>query len=88
MTHYTVHPASSLHGRARVPGDKSLSHRAVLLGALAAGDSRVHGFLPAGDCQATVACVRALGVDVTEHDATTLTVHGRGLGAYALQQRH
>ncbi len=79
MTHYTVHPASSLHGRARVPGDKSLSHRAVLLGALAAGDSRVHGFLPAGDCRATIACMRALGIEINEQDATTLTIHGRGL---------
>jgi len=79
MTHYTVHPASSLHGRARVPGDKSLSHRAVLLGALAAGDSRVNGFLPAGDCRATIACMRALGIEITEHNAATLTIHGRGL---------
>jgi 3-phosphoshikimate 1-carboxyvinyltransferase len=78
MTHYTVQPASALRGRTRVPGDKSLSHRAVLLGALACGASQVNGFLPAGDCRATVACVRALGVEVTEHNATTLTIHGRG----------
>ncbi len=78
MTQYTVQPASALRGRTRVPGDKSLSHRAVLLGALACGASQVNGFLPAGDCQATIDCVRALGVEVTEHNATTLTIHGHG----------
>ncbi|MGC9400427.1 MAG: 3-phosphoshikimate 1-carboxyvinyltransferase [Anaerolineae bacterium] len=79
MTTLRVHPGGPLHGETRLPGDKSLSHRAVLFGALAEGESRIHGFLPANDCQATVACVRALGVDVVEYDATTLSVRGRGL---------
>jgi len=51
----------------------------LLLGALAQGDSHVSGFLASGDCQATVHCLRALGIAVDEIDATTLTVHGRGL---------
>jgi 3-phosphoshikimate 1-carboxyvinyltransferase len=62
-----------------VPGDKSISHRAVLLGALAEGASRITGFLPSGDCMATLACVRALGIEVEAHDRTTVTVYGRGL---------
>jgi len=63
----------------RVPGDKSISHRALLLGALAYGSSQIRGFLPCGDCLATLACLRALGVEVETHDPTTLTIHGRGL---------
>jgi len=62
-----------------VPGDKSISHRALLLGAIAEGTSRVENFLPAADCQATLGVVRALGVEVEEHTSTALTVHGRGL---------
>jgi 3-phosphoshikimate 1-carboxyvinyltransferase len=63
----------------RVPGDKSISHRALLLGAIAEGPSRVQDFLPAADCQATLHLVRALGIQVEEHTPSTLTVHGRGL---------
>jgi 3-phosphoshikimate 1-carboxyvinyltransferase len=75
----TVRPSGPLRGRVRVPGDKSMSHRALLLGALAEGASHVSGFLPCGDCLATLTCVRALGVEIETHDDTTLTIHGRGL---------
>ncbi|HIP95584.1 MAG TPA: 3-phosphoshikimate 1-carboxyvinyltransferase [Anaerolineae bacterium] len=89
----TVHPGGPLRGCVRVPGDKSISHRALLLGALADGDSHVANFLPSGDCLATLACVRALGVEVTPSPSTLLragpgpspyegiafVVHGRGL---------
>jgi 3-phosphoshikimate 1-carboxyvinyltransferase len=75
----TIHPGAPLRGRIRVPGDKSISHRALLLGALADGTGQVSDFLPSGDCLATLVCLRALGVDVEVHDSTTLTVHGRGL---------
>ncbi len=74
-----VCPGESLKGSVGVPGDKSLSHRALILGALADGPSHVRHFLPAGDTLATLGCMRALGVSVEQHDATTLTVHGRGL---------
>jgi 3-phosphoshikimate 1-carboxyvinyltransferase len=79
MSQLTVQPAGPLHGHIRVPGDKSISHRALLLSALADGTGHVSGFLPSGDCLATLTCLRALGVEVETHDATTLTVHGRGL---------
>lgn len=68
-----------LRGRIRVPGDKSISHRALLLGAIAAGVTRVGNFLPATDCQATLACVRALGIEVERVSERELIVRGRGL---------
>lgn len=72
-----------LSGTVRVPGDKSISHRSVLFGALADGTTHIDGWLPAVDCRATVACVRSLGVEVEidESDPTRVTVHGRGMGA-------
>jgi 3-phosphoshikimate 1-carboxyvinyltransferase len=80
---WTLSPPASLRGTARVPGDKSISHRALMLGSLAAGESRVEGFLPSGDCTATIGCMHALGVEIERHDETTLTVHGRGLHGLA-----
>ena len=74
-----VRSGAALRGTVRVPGDKSLSHRALILGALAEGVSHVRGWLPAGDTLATLGCVRALGIAVEQDDATTLAVHGRGL---------
>ena len=86
MSQLTVHPGAPLQGRVRVPGDKSISHRALLLGALAQGTSQISGFLPSGDCLATLTCLRALGVEVApvlsphaEEGLSTLIVHGRGL---------
>jgi 3-phosphoshikimate 1-carboxyvinyltransferase len=67
-----------LGGTVRVPGDKSISHRAVLFGALAEGTTRVHNFLAANDCRATVRVVRALGVTVEQPAPTELVVHGSG----------
>ncbi len=75
-----VRPGGSLAGTARVPGDKSLSHRALLLGMLADGVSRVRGFLPAGDTLATLRCVRQLGAEVKQDPDGSLTVIGCGLG--------
>ncbi len=74
----TVRKVKGLRGQVRVPGDKSISHRALLLGAIAEGTTRVRNFLPAADCLATLACVRALGVEVERLSETELIVHGRG----------
>jgi 3-phosphoshikimate 1-carboxyvinyltransferase len=68
-----------LKGTVRVPGDKSISHRACLLGALSTGRTEVRGFLPATDCLSTVACLRALGVQIDVLSDTHLVVHGQGL---------
>jgi 3-phosphoshikimate 1-carboxyvinyltransferase len=78
-TSIRVRPGSELAGVIRVPGDKSLSHRALMFGALADGVSQVRGFLPAGDTLATLGCLEALGVQIDRHTSTDLTVHGRGL---------
>jgi 3-phosphoshikimate 1-carboxyvinyltransferase len=75
----TVQKSEGLSGRIKVPGDKSISHRALLLGAIAEGSTRVRNFLPAADCLATLACVRALGVEVERGSETELIVQGRGL---------
>lgn len=71
-----VQPGGPLRGSARVPGDKSISHRAVLLGALADGKTDVSGWLAAGDTEASLRSVQALGIHIDRHDAHTLTVHG------------
>jgi 3-phosphoshikimate 1-carboxyvinyltransferase len=74
-----VEPAASLVGHVVVPGDKSISHRAVLIGALGDGETGVHGFGRSGDTQATVDAVRALGVEVEDVADDELVVHGVGL---------
>jgi len=79
-TRLRVRPGGPLAGTARVPGDKSLSHRALLLGLLADGVTRVRGFLPAGDTLATLRCVRQLGAAVEQQPDGSLTVTGCGLG--------
>ena len=76
----------ALVGHAAVPGDKSISHRAVLIGAICEGETRVVGFGRSADTESTIAAVRALGVRVDEHDVDTLTVHGVGLRGLALPQ--
>ncbi len=74
-----IEPAASLRGHIAVPGDKSISHRAVLLGAIGDGETAVHGFARSGDTEATIAAVRALGVSVDEDDIDSLRVQGVGL---------
>ena len=66
-----------ISGTFTVPGDKSISHRSVMLGALAQGTTEVDGFLIGEDCLSTIRCFRALGVDI-KLEGTNLTVHGTG----------
>lgn len=65
-------------GEIIVPGDKSISHRAVMLGALADGTTRISGFLKGADCLSTIDCFRAMGIEI-EIDGNNVTVHGKGL---------
>jgi 3-phosphoshikimate 1-carboxyvinyltransferase len=74
-----VEPAGALVGHIAVPGDKSISHRAVLIGALSDEETRVHGFGRSADTESTIDAVRALGVQVDEEDHDELVVHGAGL---------
>jgi 3-phosphoshikimate 1-carboxyvinyltransferase len=76
----TVAPARRLHGRLRVPGDKSISHRYAILAALAEGTTTLANYAPGADCRSTLACLQALGVEVEEHAAGAITVMGRGMG--------
>jgi 3-phosphoshikimate 1-carboxyvinyltransferase len=88
MHSYRVPPNSTVRGRVRVPGDKSISHRSVMLGGIAEGRTQVTGFLASADCLATLEAFRAMGVEVDRHSETSLTVHGRGLhGLKAPTQR-
>jgi 3-phosphoshikimate 1-carboxyvinyltransferase len=74
-----IEPVSAFDGHVAVPGDKSISHRAVLIGALCDGEIRVSGFGRSADTEATVAAVRALGAEVVDEDVDTLRVRGAGL---------
>jgi 3-phosphoshikimate 1-carboxyvinyltransferase len=74
-----VRPCRNLRGSATIPGDKSISHRALVLGAIAQGVGHVHGWLPAGVCQAMLDAVRALGVTVEQPAPTELIIYGAGL---------
>ena len=74
-----IEPAAQLTGHVAVPGDKSISHRAVLLGAIGEGETVVRGFGRSADTEATVAAVRALGVEVEEVAHDELSVQGVGL---------
>lgn len=69
-------------GTVRAPGDKSISHRALLLGAMAHGSTEIRGLLQGEDCRATMAALRALGVEVVESADGTVRVDGRGLEAW------
>ncbi|MEW5984837.1 MAG: 3-phosphoshikimate 1-carboxyvinyltransferase [Acidobacteriota bacterium] len=76
-----VHPVGRVLGRLRVPGDKSISHRLLMLGAVAEGDTVITGLATGDDCRSTRSCLRALGVQITERDrngVSVVTVAGRG----------
>ncbi|MFD0859111.1 3-phosphoshikimate 1-carboxyvinyltransferase [Roseovarius aquimarinus] len=72
-----------LTGRADVPGDKSISHRALILGALAVGETRITGLLEGQDVLDTARAMRAFGAEVTDHGGGAWSVHGVGVGGFA-----
>jgi 3-phosphoshikimate 1-carboxyvinyltransferase len=74
-----IEPATALRGHISVPGDKSISHRAVLVGAIGEGEMRIEGFGRSADTESTLAAVRTLGVNVHEDDVDTIRVEGAGL---------
>lgn len=75
---FEVQPGASLHGRIRVPGDKSISHRSIMLGSIAEGVTRVTGFLEGADAISTMNVFRALGVRIEGPEAGKVVVHGVG----------
>lgn len=76
---FTVQPGGKLTGSLRVPGDKSISHRSIMLGSLAEGVTEVSGFLEGEDALATLAAFRAMGVRIDGPDNGKVTIHGVGL---------
>jgi len=78
----TVRATARVAGETTAPGDKSITHRALLLAALGEGPSRIRGYLDGGDCRATVDCLGRLGVSVERAGTDTLVVHARGLGGW------
>ena len=76
---FVVQPSQRLTGQLRVPGDKSISHRAIMLAALATGRTEVSGFLSGADCLATLHAMQALGVTIEQLQAGQVIIQGRGL---------
>ncbi len=77
---FIVQPGGQLQGSARVPGDKSISHRSIMLGSLAQGTTHVSGFLQGEDCLCTLKAFRAMGVQIEgPTDDGNVTIHGVGL---------
>ena len=70
--------ANSLKGEIKVPGDKSISHRGVMFGAISEGTTELTGFLDGADCRSTIGCFRAMGIDISQ-DADHVIIHGKGL---------
>jgi 3-phosphoshikimate 1-carboxyvinyltransferase len=79
---YRIKPGGSVSGTLTMPGDKSISHRALMLGALAEGDTQISGFLAGADCLATARALQALGVHIERPQDTQVLVHG--VGAHGL----
>jgi 3-phosphoshikimate 1-carboxyvinyltransferase len=79
MRNFRARPAAGVAGTLSVPGDKSISHRSLMLSGLADGTSDITGFLASEDCLATLNAMRALGVRIEQPSATHVIVHGSGL---------
>ena len=73
-----INSKTGLKGTIKIPGDKSISHRAVMFGSLAKGDTEITGFLRGDDCMSTISCFKKLGIDIDVTDDKVI-VHGKGL---------
>ena len=74
----TIRPTDKIKAVITVPGDKSVSHRAVMFGSIAQGDTEITGFLTGDDCMSTISCFKKLGIDI-EVNGDKVVVHGKGL---------
>src|SRR5215467_7429996 len=72
-----MRPAKGLSGSVRLPGDKSISHRYAMLGAIAQGKTKLENYSTGADCASTLGCLRSLGVEWERNEASVV-VHGRG----------
>lgn len=78
----TITKAKSLKGEITVPGDKSISHRGVMFGAISEGITELTGFLDGADCRSTIGCFKAMGIDISQ-DKNHVVIHGKGLHGLA-----
>ena len=76
----------SLRGEIQIPGDKSISHRGIMLGALARGTTKITNFLQGADCLSTIRCFRQMGIEV-ENSCKEVLVHGKGLHGLSAPQQ-
>jgi len=83
MPDLIIRPSGPLRGAVTVPGDKSITHRALMLATIAEGDTEIAGWVPAEVCLATLRCMQALGAEIEELPSGRLLVHGRGLDGLA-----
>ncbi|MDI6731234.1 MAG: 3-phosphoshikimate 1-carboxyvinyltransferase, partial [Candidatus Margulisbacteria bacterium] len=79
MAKLVIKPSKGIRGKRTVPGDKSISHRAVMLGALAKGETTIIGFLPSADCLATIDCFRKMGIAIRMTNECKISIEGKGL---------
>ncbi len=78
----TAHKSAPLKGTAAVPGDKSISHRSLIFGAMAVGETKITGLLEGQDVLDTASAMRAFGATVTQHEPGSWSVHGVGVGGF------
>jgi len=83
----TILPAKKLQGILSLPGDKSIAHRAVMLAALAEGESRIENFLQAGDCLSTVKAFQGMGISIEVSSGNTATIKGKGMHGLSQPKR-
>lgn len=81
MLNMLVRQVRSIHGEIALPGDKSITHRAAMLAAMAVGETRIENFSTSEDCSSTLACLEALGVEITHHGGTVV-IRGRGKNGF------
>ncbi len=77
MTDWKIRKAPAINAEITVPGDKSISHRSIMLAAMANGTATISGFLPSEDCLSTMKAFQQLGVEIQRVDETTVVVHGK-----------
>src|SRR5215467_524215 len=86
MDRLEIKPAAKISGTVSVPGDKSISHRLAMLGAIAEGTTIIHNFAASVDCHSTLDCLRRLGVKIDETGRTVTGVVIEGLGLKGLHE--
>src|SRR5438067_5294621 len=79
--HLKITPAVRIGGVASVPGDKAISHRLAMLGAIAEGTTTIRNFAESADCGSTLECLRRLGVSI-RREGSNVAIEGRGLGGF------